>query len=124
MDPHTVTGGLLEIDGRNVTAECDAFALSIPRLVYEADDGASILRFPGPAGFVLILDNPSDCLRALADSSAAHDVKVTCKGMSITHRTRFREEWTDKRTGDRRLLGCLAADRSTEAQWVEEPHHG
>lgn len=111
----------LEIDGRDVTEECDSFQVTTPRLVYSTDDGKNMLRFLGPQGFQLIVTNPSDGLRALAgDTDTVRQVKVAVEGHSITHPTQFRREWVDQNNGERKLFGCLASNRDNEAQWLKE----
>lgn len=113
----------IEIDGEDFTAECDAFRWSNPRLVYEEDNGGSVLRFLGPAGFQLTLINPTDRARALVDEGrTTHKVKITAveAGLSITHPTHFLKEWTTT-DGSWKVFGALAWDNDRDAKWVDEP---
>lgn len=116
-----VEGIRLEIDGEDFTAECDEIRWGIPRVVYEEDNGRSMRRFLGPAGFQITLINPTGRARALADGGrATHTVKIVAAGNSITHPTHFHEEWTTT-DGIRKVFGSLAWDQDRDAKWVDEP---
>lgn len=111
----------LEIDGEDFTAECDEIKFAAKRLVYEEDNGRSVVRFLGPAGFQLTLVNPTDRARALVDGGrVARAVKILAADNSITHSTHFIEEWTTT-DGTRKVFGRLAWDTGRDAQWVDEP---
>ena len=111
----------LEIDGEDFTAECDEVRFSMPRLVYEEDNGRSLKRFLGPAGFQITLVNPTGRGRALVDGGrATRSVKISAAGNSITHPTHFIEEWTTT-DGTRKVFGRLAWDSDRDAKWVDEP---
>ena len=114
-------GVRLEIDGEDFTAECQEFTFGVPRVVYEEDNGRSMRRFLGPAGFQLTLVNPTDRARALVDGGrVARTVKILAADNSITHSTHFIEEWTTT-DGTRKVFGRLAWDTGRDAQWVDEP---
>lgn len=111
----------LEIDGEDFTAECDEVRFATRRLVYEEDNGRSLKRFLGPAGFQITLINPSERARTLVDGgTVTRTVKLTSAGCSITHPTQFREEWTCS-DGTRKVFGSLAWDHDRDAKWVDEP---
>lgn len=111
----------LEIDGEDFTAECQEFTFGVPRVVYEEDNGRSMRRFLGPAGFQITLINPTDRARALVDGGrAVRAVKIRAAGNSITHSTHFIDEWTTT-DGIRKVFGRLAWDTDRDAKWVDEP---
>jgi hypothetical protein len=111
----------LQIDGEDFTAECDDFTFKLPRLAYEEDNGRSVVRFLGPAGFQITLVSPTDRARALVDGGrATRMVKISAAGNSISHPTHFIEEWTTT-DGTRKVFGRLAWDTERDAQWVNEP---
>lgn len=116
-------GCRIEIDGEDFTDECEEISFTTKRLVYEEDNGRSVLRFLGPAGFQLTLINPTDRGRALVDEGrTARTVKITAveAGVSITHPTHFLKEWTTT-DGTRKVFGALAWDSDCDAKWVNEP---
>lgn len=114
-------GVRLEIDGEDFTAECDEMTFATKRLVYEEDNGHSVRKFLGPAGFQITLINPTDRARALVDGGrTAYTVKIAAAGNSITHPTHFIEEWTTT-DGTRKVFGRLAWDIDRDAKWVDEP---
>lgn len=108
---------LVEIDGEDVTGECERVVFRTPRLVYEENNGHAVLRFLGPAGFQLTLINPSERLLALADGGVAvRQVTLTSRGYSITHPVQFHKRW---RCGDEwKVFGCLFRAPSSEARWI------
>ncbi|BBC35291.1 hypothetical protein SGFS_065850 [Streptomyces graminofaciens] len=111
----------LEIDGEDFTAECEEFTFGVPRVVYDEDNGSSMRRFLGPAGFQITLINPTDRARALVDGGrATRTVKIAAAGNSIIHPTHFIEEWTTT-DGIRKVFGRLAWDTGRDAKWVDEP---
>lgn len=111
----------IEIDGEDFTDECEEIRFAAKRLVYEEDNGHSVVRFLGPAGFQVTLINPTDRARSLVDDGAAtRTVRIICSGNSITHPTRFLKEWTTT-DGTRKVFGALAWDSDRDAKWVDEP---
>ena len=114
-------GVRLEVDGEDFTAECGSFTFGMPRLVYEEDNGRSMRRFLGPAGFQITLINPTGRARALVDGGrVTRTVTITASGNSIAHLTHFIEEWTTT-DGTRKVFGRLAWDTDRDAKWVDEP---
>lgn len=121
MNAVTDPGVRVEIDGEDFTAECEEIQFATKRLVYEEDNGRSLMRFLGPQGFQITLVNPTDRARALVDDGrATRTVKIFAAGNSITHPTHFLTEWTTT-DGTRKVFGALAWDRARDAQWVDEP---
>jgi len=111
----------LEIDGEDFTGDCEDVRFSVPRLVYEEDNGRSAVKFLGPAGFQLTVINPSDRVRGLVDGGAVtRTVKLSASGSSITHSTHFHKEWTTT-DGVCKVFGSLAWDQAQDAEWVDEP---
>lgn len=109
----------LEIDGEDVTRECERVDCRTPRLAYEEDNGSAVLRFLGPQGFQITLINPSKRLRALVDGGVTvHEVKITKAGRSLTNPVQFHKEWDSG--GVRKVFGCLPVDPQTVATWVPE----
>lgn len=110
----------LEIDGEDATDECERVDFATPRLVYEEDNGRSALRFLGPQGFQITLINPSNRLRTLVDGGVAvHQVKITCRGLSLTNPVQFHKEWDA--SGVQKVFGCRPVEPQTVATWVPEP---
>lgn len=111
----------LEIDGEDFTAECEEIRFAVKRLVYEEDNGHSVRRFLGPAGFQITLVSPTDRARALVDGGrVARAVTIAASGNSITHPTHFIDEWATT-DGVRKVFGRLAWDTDRDAKWVDEP---
>jgi hypothetical protein len=111
----------LEIDGEDFTAECDEVQFTVKRLVYEEDNGRSLMRFLGPQGFQITLINPTDRARALVDDGrTTRSVKIIAAGNSITHPTHFIDQWTTT-DGIRKVFGRLAWDTQRDSKWVDEP---
>jgi len=109
----------LEIDGEDVTHECERVDFRLPRLAYEEDNGGAVLRFLGPQGFQITLINPSGRLRSLVDGGVAvHEVKITTAGCSLTSPVQFHKEWDAD--GIRKVFGCLPVDPRTVATWIPE----
>lgn len=113
----------LEIDGEDFTAECEGFTFKVPRLMYDEDNGHSMKRFLGPAGFQITLVNPSKRARALVDGGrTTRTVRIVADyaDCSISHPTHFIEEWTTT-GGTRKVFGRLAWGSGRDAKWVDEP---
>jgi len=109
----------LEIDGVDVTSECERVDFRLPRMAYEEDNGHAVMRFLGPQGFQITLINPTGQLRSLVDGGVAvRQVKITTSGRSLTNPVQFHKEWDA--VGVRKVFGCLPVDPSTVAKWVIE----
>lgn len=116
MEPENLR---LEIDGEDVTSECERVDFRLPRLVYEDGDEHDWRKFLGPQGFQITLINPSDRLRSLADGGVTvHEVRITVDGCSLTNPVHFLKEWDAN--GVRRVFGRLPVDPRTVAMWVPE----
>jgi hypothetical protein len=111
----------LVVDGVDLTGEYKDFETATPRARYLVPDEARAASWVlGPAGFTILIVEPSDRLYALVDGGrAVRDTKVIVNGHSITHPTHFHKGWVGA-DGVRKMFGSLAPDREREAKWVEE----
>lgn len=115
------TGMRLVIDGRDVTGECAAADVELPRLTYRVpDDERSVTRVLGPQGFTITITDPGDALIALVNGGVAvHTVHFVAHGYSVTRPVQFHKQWTGA-DGAPRMFGCLASNPDNEAKWVQE----